>query len=257
MTTRPVETVNKALLDRIGARQEDDRNRRSCRLGRQGRRRARDAGDNGHLSTDQISGQCRQSIVATLRPAILDRHVAALNIAGFAQALMERARSTQIEVRGSTAEESDYRHRRLLRTRRKRPSSCTAERGYQFPPSDGDWHVPLSCGGTERYHAASKRSSRSGGAGIAGAASHNDRPLRVKSTHYRSATAMAGSPQLADIWDGFDGQSPPGHPLAHVAALAVLREELGHVLLLRASPSPRPGPDPPPYQNGGHCGGHP
>jgi hypothetical protein len=29
-------------------------------------------------------------------------------------------------------------------TRRKRPSSRTAKRGYQFPPSDGDWHVPLS-----------------------------------------------------------------------------------------------------------------
>ena len=26
-------------------------------------------------------------------------------------------------------------------------------------------------------------------------------------------------------------------------------------LLPRGSPSPRPGPDPPPYQNGGHCGG--
>jgi hypothetical protein len=26
----------------------------------------------------------------------------------------------------------------------QRSSSRTAERGYQFPPSDGDWHVPLS-----------------------------------------------------------------------------------------------------------------
>jgi hypothetical protein len=32
----------------------------------------------------------------------------------------------------------------LLPPRRERPSSRTAERGYQFPPSNGDWHVPLS-----------------------------------------------------------------------------------------------------------------
>ena len=31
------------------------------------------------------------------------------------------------------------------------------------------------------------------------AASHNDRPLRVNSLHYRSATLGTGSPQSADI----------------------------------------------------------
>ena len=35
----------------------------------------------------------------------------------------------------------------LLRAGGKRPSSRTAERDYQFPPSDGDWHVPLSVSG--------------------------------------------------------------------------------------------------------------
>src|SRR5262249_16258809 len=30
----------------------------------------------------------------------------------------------------------------LLRARRERPGGCrAAERGYQFPPSDRDWHV--------------------------------------------------------------------------------------------------------------------
>ena len=32
----------------------------------------------------------------------------------------------------------------LLRAHRERPRRRTAERGYQFPPTDGDWHVPLS-----------------------------------------------------------------------------------------------------------------
>jgi hypothetical protein len=35
----------------------------------------------------------------------------------------------------------------VLRARRKRPCSRTAKRGYQFPPSDVDWHVPLSVRG--------------------------------------------------------------------------------------------------------------
>jgi hypothetical protein len=40
-------------------------------------------------------------------------------------------------------EESDYRHRRLLRPRRERPRGRAAECGQQFPPSNGDCHTPL------------------------------------------------------------------------------------------------------------------
>ena len=43
---------------------------------------------------NQIGRQCRQPIVLTLRPAVFDRHVPALDIAGFAQALAERAHTT-------------------------------------------------------------------------------------------------------------------------------------------------------------------
>ena len=47
-------------------------------------------GNHGHLTTNQIGRQRRQSIVLALRPAILDRHVLTLDIAGFLQALAER-----------------------------------------------------------------------------------------------------------------------------------------------------------------------
>ena len=47
--------------------------------------------NHGHLTTNQIGRQSRQSIVLALRPAVFDRHVPALDIAGFAQALAERA----------------------------------------------------------------------------------------------------------------------------------------------------------------------
>jgi hypothetical protein len=42
-------------------------------------------------------------------------------------------------------DEPNYRHSRLLRTRRERPRGRAAECGQQFPPSDGDCHTPLQC----------------------------------------------------------------------------------------------------------------
>src|SRR5262249_48245979 len=64
------------------------------------------------------------------------------------------------------ADNADDRQRRLLRARRQRPRCRAAERSYQFPPSDVDWHEPLSVRGLprerKRYHAASRRASRSG-----------------------------------------------------------------------------------------------
>ena len=49
-------------------------------------------GDHGDPATNQIGRQRRQSIVFAFRPAVFDRHVLALDIAGFLQAL---AKSTQ------------------------------------------------------------------------------------------------------------------------------------------------------------------
>src|SRR5262249_37118776 len=44
-------------------------------------------GDDGHLTTNQIGCQRRQSVILATRPAILDRHVATFDKAGFLQAL--------------------------------------------------------------------------------------------------------------------------------------------------------------------------
>ena len=69
---------------------KDDRNCRGRRLGRK-RRGVPLADDHGDLTADQIGRQSRQASVLALRPAIFDRHVAALDVAGFVQALAERA----------------------------------------------------------------------------------------------------------------------------------------------------------------------
>ena len=63
----------------------------------------------------------RQSIVLALRPAIFDRHVPALDIAGFAQALAERGEPGSVCFGRRAVQEPDHRHRRLLRARRERP----------------------------------------------------------------------------------------------------------------------------------------
>ena len=52
--------------------------------------RCRPRDDHGHLTADQIGRQRRQSIVLALGPAVFDRDVLALDIAGFVQALPER-----------------------------------------------------------------------------------------------------------------------------------------------------------------------
>ena len=88
------------------AYREDDRNRRGRRLCRQCRRSAAGRDNHGHLAANQIGRQCRQSIVLALRPAIFDRHVPALDVAGFAQALAERAQTAAYRVRRSRCRET-------------------------------------------------------------------------------------------------------------------------------------------------------
>ena len=63
---------------------------------------------------------------------VLDRHVLALDVAGFVEALAKRSDSARI--RRPAVDKSDNRHRRLLRPRRKRPCRRTAEQRDEFAP---------------------------------------------------------------------------------------------------------------------------
>src|SRR5262245_48383478 len=77
---------------------------------------------------DQIGRQCWQSIVLVICPAVFDRDVLALDIAGLFQASTERGQEMWVRTGRLGAEPSDHRHRRLLRPRRERPcGSCPAE----------------------------------------------------------------------------------------------------------------------------------
>jgi hypothetical protein len=84
---RPREAGDKAKLDRVIADAEYDRDRRgrrSCSNRTAGR------GDDGHTTADQVSDQRPQAIVLALKPVVLDRHVQAIDLAGFTKPLAER-----------------------------------------------------------------------------------------------------------------------------------------------------------------------
>src|SRR5262249_22141411 len=112
-------------LDRIIPYLEHDRSRRGRRFGSDC---CNDAGNRNraHLTTDQIGGQCRQSVVLALREAVLDRQVLALDIADFLEPLA-KGHHTVISHSRLTAEPPDSRHGCLLCARRERPRSRAAE----------------------------------------------------------------------------------------------------------------------------------
>src|SRR5262245_38112419 len=76
----------------------------------------------------------RQSLVSAFRPAILDRHVLAVYVAGLLQSLAKRDCVKRIPLRRCAVEESDHRHRRLLCPRRLRPRSRAAEQRDELAP---------------------------------------------------------------------------------------------------------------------------
>jgi hypothetical protein len=82
----PVETGDKAQLDRIGASKEDDWNGCGCRLGRHGRGSAAYCYDNGDLAANKLGRKRWQPFVLILRPAILERHILSLDVASILQA---------------------------------------------------------------------------------------------------------------------------------------------------------------------------
>src|SRR2546430_2609140 len=62
-------------------------------------------------------------------PAVVDRYVLALDVAGFFEALAKSAQPLGNRFGRSDLEKPDYRRRRLLHARRKRPRDRAAERG--------------------------------------------------------------------------------------------------------------------------------
>jgi hypothetical protein len=90
VAARPIEARDQTGLDRVVASAEDDRNLRGRGFGRAYRQRAAGRRNHADSAADQIRCQFRQSIVIIVRPAVLDHYIAALDVAGFAQAFAEQ-----------------------------------------------------------------------------------------------------------------------------------------------------------------------
>jgi hypothetical protein len=124
---RPSQAGDEAGCDRVTDASEDDRDRRGGIL--RGQRRCRgDGRDHINLAADEIRGQSGQPIVIALRPAVFDRDVLALDVAGFVQSLEECSHEGRRRTGRSRVEEADHRHHLLLRSRGGWPSThCAGE----------------------------------------------------------------------------------------------------------------------------------
>ncbi len=135
ISARSPETADKADLDRVGALHEDDRDCLGRRLGCKRTMCALQDNDHGYLAANQFCDQRRQPIVLTLCPPVFDRHVPALGVTGLTQASLKSGKILARRLERCEVEKPDYRHRRLLRPRRERPSGRAAEQRDELPPS--------------------------------------------------------------------------------------------------------------------------
>src|SRR4029453_626679 len=91
--------------------------------------------DHPHLTAYQIGCEVGQSVVLVLRPAILNRYILALDVAGFTNALPECGQKARtIGRRPRAAEKPDHGHPRLLSLCRDRPRGRAAEQRDELAP---------------------------------------------------------------------------------------------------------------------------
>ena len=139
------------------------------------------------MMIEQIGHECRQPLIVAFRPAIFDRQVLAFDVSGFFQALAERGGIWREIATSRAMEESDCRHRRLLRQHSERPvRSHPAEKRDELAPphSITSSAVASSDGGTVRPSplAVLRLMTRSYLVGACTGRSAGFSPLRMRST---------------------------------------------------------------------------
>jgi hypothetical protein len=129
VAARPVEACDDAGLDRVAGGREHDRNGRGRGLGGAHRVVPADCSNRRHLESHQLGRERRQPRNVTLRRAVDDRQIAALDKSGFGKALAECGKKARACGGRLSIEQTDHLYRaRLLRPCRNRPRrSCAAE----------------------------------------------------------------------------------------------------------------------------------
>jgi hypothetical protein len=129
-----VETGDEAELNRVAAAYEDDRDRRSRRLGHARRWPAAGDSDHRHWTANQIGNQCRQAIVLALQPVVLNSDVLSFDVTEFLETFTERGHITRSDFRSPRVKQLDHRRRLLLRARRERPGRRAAKQRDEPAP---------------------------------------------------------------------------------------------------------------------------
>ena len=137
VAARPGEAGDEAGRDRLARACHHDRNF-ARRLLRCQCSRREEGDDEVDLETHQLGGFFRLQIRSRLGDADLEAQIAALHIAGLAQAFAERFEQ-RVRIRTGQGEDADGVDLRLLRLCRFRPEKCTchrraAEQRYELPP---------------------------------------------------------------------------------------------------------------------------
>jgi len=91
--------------------------------------------DDIDLEPHELRRDLGEALSASFPPPILDRDIATLGLAEFAQSLHKSGRPLILSRRRGRPKEPDHRHRRLLCTRRERPCGSAAEQGDKLAPS--------------------------------------------------------------------------------------------------------------------------
>src|SRR5262245_5430985 len=160
IATRLSEASDETKPDRVFGSHENDGGHFACGFGSR-RRRVAYGDDHGDPSVNQFGCERRQPIELPLRPAVYDRYILALDIAAILQTLAKSTQTVGAYVRRCRrVEETDHRHRRLLRAGRQRPRGRrTAEQRDEFaafhaePPPPESVHRTSAChrSGGESY----------------------------------------------------------------------------------------------------------
>jgi hypothetical protein len=102
----------------------------------------------GDAATHEIDRHPGHAVILTFGPAILEVDIAARHEAGFGEAATKCSHVLGSLRRRCAVEDSDHRHRLLLRVRRERPRCRrAAEQRDELAATDVDCHVTLPMGG--------------------------------------------------------------------------------------------------------------
>src|SRR5262245_45547820 len=85
------------------------------------------------FQSNELGCELGEAFAASLRPAIFDREIAAVDPAEIAHSLHEGGGPLALRRRAARSEQSDGRHLRLLRTRRTRPCGRAADQRDELP----------------------------------------------------------------------------------------------------------------------------